>query len=449
MIFAIDKDTIFGKEMPKALVKLCGIPLLERNLHLLRSIGIRDVSIVTGYKGTMIEDYFKDGRDWGLKIEYFQDFNFKMEDISSKGGEKDGDGGFMVLFGSDVFDVRILKELSTRGGMTYCYDSNPEHSDKAVKVLVENDRVRGIGKDLQNWTGVYVGICVLDYGAFPILKDCGDSNWIECLDKITERLEVHPFDISEIPTYVAGLKRSLKPVWFSIGTREDLVRCKRLLIGRSQKGVHFAAYYNKPIEDKVVEYICEYPWITPNRLTIISNAFAYFVTFLFLKGYLLAASTSTFVVSIMDGLDGKLARARGTTTKLGSIEHSFDLLFEQSWWIAFSLAIFFDTGSWLPLGLCLGILLMDTFVRHVYMQFKAVMEIPLTDYARFDRAFAKIDGRRNVYIIYILLGVISGKPLYSLFAILGHATLTAVVYAYRAMKHIHDADKRARLLLQD
>jgi len=45
----------------------------------------------------------------------------------------------------------------------------------------------------------------------------------------------------------------------------------------------------------------------------------------------------TFAVGIVDGLDGKLARIRGCPTKLGLMEHPFDILYEFSWLIALAL----------------------------------------------------------------------------------------------------------------
>ena len=58
---------------------------------------------------------------------------------------------------------------------------------------------------------------------------------------------------------------------------------------------------------------------------------AYAVTALFASGHLLLASGLSFVAGLMDGFDGKLARVKGMTTRVGAMEHSFDLLFEFSW----------------------------------------------------------------------------------------------------------------------
>lgn len=70
----------------------------------------------------------------------------------------------------------------------------------------------------------------------------------------------------------------------------------------------------------------------------------------------------------------------------------------------------------------------------------------LDDSGDFERRFKRIAGRRNLYNIPILVGVLL-IPLYSLNAlvyslifILFHSGVTAVVYSLRAIKHMRLVD---------
>lgn len=103
-----------------------------------------------------------------------------------------------------------------------------------------------------------------------------------------------------------------------------------------------ACYLHKPIENRLVALISKSS-ITPNHLTVVVNVLAYAATALFFLRHLLPASILTFVVGIADGLDGKLARVKLRTSNLGALEHSFDLLFESSWFIALSWYLFSST----------------------------------------------------------------------------------------------------------
>ena len=187
--------------------------------------------------------------------------------------------------------------------------------------------------------------------------------------------------------------------------------------------------------------------ITPNQLTIIVNILAYTVTALFFFGYLLPASILTFVVGIADGLDGKLARVKLKTSKLGLLEHSFDLLFEFSWFIALSWFLFRSTQSSVPLILCIFIILFIAFYRHIYDQFRKAAGRSLDDSGNFERKFKRIAGRRNLYNIPILIGVLLAPLysistlIYSLIFILFHSGITAIIYSVSAVTHLHDMDK--------
>jgi len=143
-----------------------------------------------------------------------------------------------------------------------------------------------------------------------------------------------------------------------------------------------------------------------------------------------------------------LARVKLKTGKLGSLEHSFDLLFEFSWFIALAWFLFRSTGSNIPLVLCIFIILFIAFYRHVYDQLRRAMDRSLDDSGCFERKFRRIAGRRNLYNIPILVGILL-VPLYSLTTliyslifILLHSGITAVVYSLRAVKHMHAMDHK-------
>jgi dTDP-glucose pyrophosphorylase len=57
--------------LPKPLLKIDGIPILQRNIELMRdSLGIRQIYILVGYKKEMIVDAFGDGKKFGVAISY-------------------------------------------------------------------------------------------------------------------------------------------------------------------------------------------------------------------------------------------------------------------------------------------------------------------------------------------------------------------------------------------
>jgi hypothetical protein len=75
------------------------------------------------------------------------------------------------------------------------------------------------------------------------------------------------------------------------------------------------------------------------------------------------------------------------------------------------------------------------------MQFRQVTGGSLADYAPFDRAFRRFDGRRNTYSLHLLLSILLGMPLVASFTMALHAAVTAAVYVVRAGRHLRQADE--------
>jgi UDP-N-acetylglucosamine diphosphorylase / glucose-1-phosphate thymidylyltransferase / UDP-N-acetylgalactosamine diphosphorylase / glucosamine-1-phosphate N-acetyltransferase / galactosamine-1-phosphate N-acetyltransferase len=73
VILAAGRGTRMGsltKDLPKPMLKVEGKPILEHIIMALEHAGIREIFIVTGYRADIIENYFKDGSAWGVKLTY-------------------------------------------------------------------------------------------------------------------------------------------------------------------------------------------------------------------------------------------------------------------------------------------------------------------------------------------------------------------------------------------
>jgi len=58
-------------DLPKPLIPIQSIPVLEREIHSLSSQGFNDIILTISYMADKIQSYFGDGSKWGCKIEYF------------------------------------------------------------------------------------------------------------------------------------------------------------------------------------------------------------------------------------------------------------------------------------------------------------------------------------------------------------------------------------------
>lgn len=93
--------------VPKPMIEIAGKPVLEHTLECLRSQGFDDVIITVSYMADVIMNHFGDGKNYGIKIEYYVEDKplgnagalFRLRD---KLGER-----FLLLNADAIFDVDL------------------------------------------------------------------------------------------------------------------------------------------------------------------------------------------------------------------------------------------------------------------------------------------------------------------------------------------------------
>jgi choline kinase/phosphatidylglycerophosphate synthase len=441
LILAAGQGSRIGKLTklkPKGLLRVAGAPLLGRILSGLKKAGVQEIWIVIGYKADMIRKHIG-GNYAGLKIRFIEAKHWKKGNLYSLlAAQGIFQQSFLLCMCDHVFDPEIPKALVNNESEKALVLAIERVAEEDTKVLERKGKIFDIGKKInKSNVAIDTGFFLCSPEVFEYAKEAAQKGAVELADCV--RIAAQNGD-----TQVVDVSGHL---WADIDTKQDLAHAKRLLAEHSQKkrgaSDFFAHYINRPIENAILYRISDWRFITPNRLTIATNVLAWFVTYLFFSGSLALASILTFIVGILDGLDGKLARIRERETKLGRMEHPFDMLYEFSWLVA--LALFLSrTQGLLPLELCLFSLVFIAFYRFCYDQFSRTMKVSLDIYGPFERAFRRVAGRRNIYNTYIFFGVLFDVPLFSLYAIVFHSALTAVVYAYRASVHMHASDRKSR-----
>ena len=98
--------SITNDEIPKPMVPVDGKPLLEYQVEKLKSYGIKKIVMIVGHLGEKIVDHFKDGKDFGVEIDYI----FENEPLGTAGAfyylkDKTDAKDFMLIFGDVFFDM--------------------------------------------------------------------------------------------------------------------------------------------------------------------------------------------------------------------------------------------------------------------------------------------------------------------------------------------------------
>ena len=132
--------------IPKPLIPVAGMPILEREIRSLCAQGFKDIILTVGYLADKIITYFGDGSKFGAKIDYF----VEESPLGNAGAlfrlrEKIGDEPFLLLNADAAFDVdfnRMVAFHQNHGGLVTLFTHPNSHPyDSGLIIADENGHV--------------------------------------------------------------------------------------------------------------------------------------------------------------------------------------------------------------------------------------------------------------------------------------------------------------------
>lgn len=103
-----------GINKPKSMFEIMGKPLMGQVVHNLKQAGITDLIIVTGPNQEQIRDYFGDGSQFGVKIQY----TFQERPLGQANAIQTAEhlihSHFFVVNANDLFDAGLLANIMTQ-----------------------------------------------------------------------------------------------------------------------------------------------------------------------------------------------------------------------------------------------------------------------------------------------------------------------------------------------
>ena len=153
---------------PKTMLPVAGKPIIQYNIEALRDSGVTDILLIVNYKESIVKDYFKDGKDLGVKISYKTQEELVGTANAIEYGKDFVDDTFFVLNGDIILDKELIKNIFEEYS-NYNVDTlmvlkeveNPSHfgvveiENNLVKNIVEKPSLEEAPSNLVN-TGVYI-----------------------------------------------------------------------------------------------------------------------------------------------------------------------------------------------------------------------------------------------------------------------------------------------------
>jgi dTDP-glucose pyrophosphorylase len=155
----------YTETIPKCMLEVDGEPLVRRNVELMRDeLGIRDIRIVVGHRGELVQRYLGDGSELGVRIVYAVNDRLDLElPYSVYLGTRGIDGSCCLILGDECYVGTNHRELRDAGlddalaVCTFIHSDNPKHIRKNYVAVIENGRIRALHEKPRTITGTLMG----------------------------------------------------------------------------------------------------------------------------------------------------------------------------------------------------------------------------------------------------------------------------------------------------
>lgn len=298
----------------KALIPVLGVPLLRR---IIEACGpVDEAVIVTGYRAEELERVARGILPPGLDAVFIRNPEWERANGVSVLAARDylrGEDSFLLMMSDHLFEPELAARLRSgpppSGGCVLAVDCRPElvrDLDDATKVrLAEDMEIVDIGKGLKEFNAVDTGVFLCTPALFEALERSLARGGESLSDGVRELCRDGFMQARD----VSGL------MWQDVDNPDDLAEAENKLwrkVSKPRDGV-VSRLLNRKISGWITRRICFLP-VRPNHVTVFNCLLAGCAAWLMATGNLLAGALLTQAFSVLDGVDGELARLK----KLGS-----------------------------------------------------------------------------------------------------------------------------------
>ena len=173
-----------ASDIPKPMIKIEGVPVLEREIACLKDQGFTELIITVSHLGSIIMDYFGNGEKFGVQIEYYYEEEplgnagalFKLRDKLTE--------SFLLLNADAIFDIdfnRFVDYHKEKGGLVTLFTHPNSHPYDSGLIFADNNNavVKWLSKEDERpkWyrNRVNAGLHVIDPAALDMLDIDAES----------------------------------------------------------------------------------------------------------------------------------------------------------------------------------------------------------------------------------------------------------------------------------
>jgi phosphatidylglycerophosphate synthase len=245
---------------------------------------------------------------------------------------------------------------------------------------------------------------------------------------------------AEFPGFIRNLRRTLPFYLFRVTNAAERKSVERFLFWSNYKGStdFFTKYVYPPLVWVLVRPLARWG-VHPNTVTAISILLTLAVIPLCANGHFLAGFLCAYGMSVLDSVDGKLARLTFTDSKLGNIlDHGLDLVHPPFWYCAWAYGLTLGTGPDGGGDVSSPVFLASLVMLALYVLDRLILKVYPTRFGRGLHTHAPMDGfvrtfisRRNINLPLFTVGYYTGLGIETIYLMVAWQALTCLYHGVR------------------
>lgn len=215
-------------DVPKCMVKVNGVSIIDKQINNLRKNGVRDIFIITGYKEEVLQNHIKKSyNDLNIRIISNSDYD-KTNNMYSLylANEYLSDSEFVMMNSDVFFEAEIIEELlnDTYENLIVCEKDN--YNEESMKIIVENNIINEISKKIIDEESYGTSIDVYRFG-----KEASKKLFEIIYDYLYVRKDLNSWSevaINDLIKKVNFQPLNIEHKWMEIDNHEDLATAEKL-----------------------------------------------------------------------------------------------------------------------------------------------------------------------------------------------------------------------------
>ncbi len=199
--------------VPKPMLPLGDKPLLEHSINWLKKNNVKSVVLCVSYLRRNIQNYFQNGEDFGVEIEYAVSNKPLATAGQLKTAEEFIDDDFVCMYGDSIFDFSlkdmIKQHQKNKSFITMCLYEYKSRLPYGVIDTNKNNIITAWREKPEIVSNINTGCYVMDPGVFPLIPKDVPYGMDKVIQKaMTKKEKLNGFsikkgftDVGDMPSY--------------------------------------------------------------------------------------------------------------------------------------------------------------------------------------------------------------------------------------------------------